>query len=185
MKGTSARGGLRVPRLGYRHDLRQRLRLSGLARWSDVLCRSRRPRQDREAPRRISARARQPLDTGAPVGASRRHGRHLPRARSERRVRILPADTVVEYRADGSMLARSPHSLGPYPANITGKLDHWASHAPDRTFLAERDATGAWTRLTYGDALARVRPLAQALLDRGVSTSRPLLILSGNGIDHA
>ena len=100
-------------------------------------------------------------------------------------MRILPADTVIEYRADGSMLARSPHSLGPYPANITGKLDHWASHAPDRTFLAERDATGAWTRLTYGDALARVRPLAQALLDRGVSTSRPLLILSGNGIDHA
>jgi len=100
-------------------------------------------------------------------------------------VRILPADTLIEYRADGSILARSPHRLGPYPANITGKLQHWASQAPDRTFLAERDASGAWRRLTYGDALARVRPIAQALLDRGVSTTRPLLILSGNSIDHA
>ena len=99
-------------------------------------------------------------------------------------MRILPADTLIAYRADGAVLARSPHPLGPYPAKITERLEHWAVHAPGRTCLAQRDSAGAWQRLTYGAALATVRPIAQALLDRRLSASRPLLILSGNSIEH-
>ncbi|HEY7055043.1 MAG TPA: feruloyl-CoA synthase [Vicinamibacterales bacterium] len=98
---------------------------------------------------------------------------------------MLPADTLIERRSDGAILARSPHRLGPYATKITERLEHWALDSPDRTFLAERDAAGAWRRLTYADALRRVRPLAQSLLDRRVSRERPLLILSGNSLEHA
>ncbi len=42
-----------------------------------------------------------------------------------------------------------------------------------------------WRRLTYGQAMTAVRAVAQALLERGVSAERPVLILSGNGIEHA
>jgi feruloyl-CoA synthase len=73
----------------------------------------------------------------------------------------------------------------PEPVRCIGDwLVRWAREAPDRTFLAERRA-GAWVRVTYAQALARVRGLAQALLDRGLSASRPLAILSGNSIEHA
>jgi feruloyl-CoA synthase len=100
-------------------------------------------------------------------------------------VRILPAETIIDVRPDGTIYARSPHALGPYPSNITERLEHWAIHAPDRTFLARRDEAGSWQRLTYVNVLSRVRALAQALLDRRLSPERPLLILSGNSIEHA
>ena len=98
--------------------------------------------------------------------------------------RILPADTVVEYRSDGSILARSPHGLGPYPRALTERLEHWARVAPRRGFLAARNEGGDWRTLTYADALRRVRSVAQALIDRRLSNERPVVILSGNSIEH-
>ena len=80
------------------------------------------------------------------------------------------------------MQSRRP--LGAYPSRITERLEYWADRAPDRVFLAQRDATGSWCRVTYAETLARVRSLAQALLDRRLSSDRPVLILSGNGIEH-
>src|SRR5687768_9731371 len=80
------------------------------------------------------------------------------------------------------MKARMP--LGPYPVRITDCLDKWAVEAPDRAFLAQRDRDGDWKSVTYAQAYARVRGLAQALLERDLSPDRPILILSGNGIDH-
>ncbi|MCB1331916.1 MAG: AMP-binding protein, partial [Maritimibacter sp.] len=44
---------------------------------------------------------------------------------------------------------------------------------------------GDWQKVTYGEALSYVRSIAQALLDLGLSTERPLVILSGNSIPHA
>ena len=98
--------------------------------------------------------------------------------------RILPADTLVEYRSDGSILARSPHRLGPYPRTLTERLEHWAGVAPRRVFLAARNEAGDWRTLTYADALRRVRSVAQALIDRRLSNERPVVILSGNSIEH-
>jgi feruloyl-CoA synthase len=99
--------------------------------------------------------------------------------------RILPPETTILRKPGGLLYARSPHPLGPYPARITERLDHWAVAAPDRTFLARRGADGAWQRVSYAEALGRTRALAQALLNRGLSADRPLVILSGNGIEHA
>ncbi len=99
--------------------------------------------------------------------------------------RILPPDTVIEHHDGGTIHAHSPHPLGPYPVRITERLEHWARYSPDRTFLAQRDAAGDWRRLTYADALASVRAVAQAFLNRTLSSDRPVAILSGNGIEHA
>ena len=102
-----------------------------------------------------------------------------------RPVNVARADTVVLQGAGGVYYLRSRQELGPYPERLTERLVHWAEHAPARVFLAERDEAGEWRTLTYSEALAAVRRLGQALLDRRLSPDRPLLILSGNGIEHA
>ncbi len=71
-----------------------------------------------------------------------------------------------------------------YGRKLAEGLGHWATHAPSRGFRAQRGPDGAWRELTYADALARTRRIAQALLDRELSEERPLVILSGNGIEH-
>jgi feruloyl-CoA synthase len=102
-----------------------------------------------------------------------------------RPVRIAPIDATVRHGSGGTIYLRSTLPLGPYPIRITDKLDEWAQQAPDRAFLAERGSDGRWRRISYGETARSVRTLAQALLDRDLSLDRPLLILSGNGIDHA
>ena len=99
--------------------------------------------------------------------------------------RILPADTIIEGRQDGAILARSPYPLAEYPVKITERLEYWADTSPARLFLAERDHHGGWRTLTYEDARRRVRSVAQALIDRDLSNDRPVVILSGNSIEHA
>jgi feruloyl-CoA synthase len=102
-----------------------------------------------------------------------------------RPVHIAPMDTSVRFGASGTVYMRSRHELGPYPDKITDCLDTWAVRAPDRAFLAQRDVNGEWRQVTYAETLARVRRIAQALLERGLSSERPLVILSGNSIEHA
>jgi feruloyl-CoA synthase len=96
---------------------------------------------------------------------------------------MTASDAVVRRHADGSVYIESSTPLGRYQTRITDSLDYWAAEAPDRTFLAQRDGDG-WKTVTYHDALARVRRLAQGLLNRKLSRDRPIVILSGNGIDH-
>jgi feruloyl-CoA synthase len=102
-----------------------------------------------------------------------------------RSVKLGPREVTIERRSDGAMLMRSPHPLPPYPRTLGERLTHWAQATPERIFLAQRDAAGAWRTLSYAQTLAAVRALAVALLQRGLSADRPLAILSGNDIDHA
>ncbi|MCZ7660601.1 MAG: feruloyl-CoA synthase [Xanthobacteraceae bacterium] len=108
-----------------------------------------------------------------------------PAQRPVRAVRFGPADVVVAHRPDGAVTLRSPHPLPSYPDKLTERLEHWARVAPDRVFLADRDAAGDWRRLTYAETLARVRAIATALLARELSAERPIAILSGNDLEHA
>jgi len=96
----------------------------------------------------------------------------------------VAAPDIACRRSGDIVYMQSRRPLGAYPARITERLEYWADRAPDRVFLAQRDGTGAWCRVTYSQALARVRAISQALLDRGLSSERPVLILSGNGIEH-
>ncbi len=97
---------------------------------------------------------------------------------------FAPARVEVEDLPDGGLILRSPIKLKRYAGNICSYLAHWAEQAPKRTFLAERDrTTSRWRRVSYSDALHDVRAVAQALLDRGVSIDRPVMILSDNSIE--
>src|SRR6476646_7345691 len=90
---------------------------------------------------------------------------------------------IVEHDEGGVVRLRAARPLGAYPRSLTDKLEQWARLVPDRTLLAWRDGPG-FARLTYGEALTRVRGVAQALLERGLSAERPLAILSGNDVHH-
>lgn len=96
-----------------------------------------------------------------------------------------PRGYVLEHRKDGSLLLTSPYPLGPYPARLTDCLIYWAAVEPDRTFMAQRDTDGEWRRISYAETLASVRAIGQALLQRKLSADRPLMILSGNDLEHA
>jgi len=97
------------------------------------------------------------------------------------------ADPVVsvERRADGTLYLRPKQALGAYPARLTDRLHHWAAAEPGRVFMAEREGGSGWRELTYAELLVSSRHIASALLARGLSAERPVLILSGNSIDHA
>ncbi len=91
----------------------------------------------------------------------------------------------IERKGDGTVYLRPKTPLGDYPARITDRLHHWADAAPDRVFMAERDRGRFWRQITYGELLTASRHIASALLKRGLSAERPVVILSGNAIDHA
>jgi len=97
---------------------------------------------------------------------------------------FAPARVDVEQLPGGGFVLRSPLKLESYAANICSYLVDWAEQAPERTFLAERSVTGDWRSVTYGEALASVRALAQAVLANGVSEDRPVMILSDNSIEN-
>ncbi len=87
--------------------------------------------------------------------------------------------------ADGTIYVRSTTTLADYPVRITDRLHHFAEQSPDRVFMAERDKTGGWRTISYAQMLSAAQRIASALLARGLSAERPVMILSGNSIDHA
>ncbi len=101
-----------------------------------------------------------------------------------RDVRLGEASVETGHRADGTILVRSKQPLPPYPAKLSEPLERWARLAPERLFFAQRGPDGAWRELTYAATLAKVRSLAAALVKRGLSAERPVLILSGNDLEH-
>ncbi len=86
-------------------------------------------------------------------------------------------------RPEGDILLQSGHALPAYPRCTGEWLHQWAQQAPDRTFVAERDAA-AWRKVPYAQALRSVRDIGAALLARGLSAQRPVVVLSDNSVDH-
>ncbi len=99
-------------------------------------------------------------------------------------VRFVPPSIERVPRPGGGFILRSLADAPPYARCLGDALVHWAHHAPERTLYAEREGSG-WRRVSYRAALVAVRGLGQALLDLGLSAARPLMVLSGNSIDHA
>jgi feruloyl-CoA synthase len=97
---------------------------------------------------------------------------------------LAPVDVEAPPLPDGGLLMRSRQELRPYARCLGELLRHWASTAPDRTFLAERGGDGGWRRVSYAAALEAVERIASALLERDLSPERPLALLSDNGVDH-
>ena len=102
-----------------------------------------------------------------------------------RAVKLGALDVAVERRANGELLISNRDPLGTFHGNLSEPLQHWARTTPDQVFLAQRDAQDQWRRLTYAQALDQVKRIGAALLRRGLSADRPIVIVSGNGIEHA
>lgn len=102
-----------------------------------------------------------------------------------RPVKLGQWTTIVERKADGSILMRVKEPLGDYPVTWIDSLEKWTKQTPERVFLAQRGADDAWRTLSYAQVLDKVRRIGAALLTRNLSRERPIVVLSGNGIEHA
>jgi feruloyl-CoA synthase len=92
--------------------------------------------------------------------------------------------------ASGVHYLQAEQALQAFPDRITDRLVHWASTAPERTFMARREkladgTTGDWKHISYAQAWTTARSIAQSLVNRGLSAERPVVILSENDLEHA
>src|SRR5947209_4580888 len=121
-----------------------------------------------------------------PVGCSPRLQRMPMSAMPPfRPIAYAAAHIVCERGADGSLRCRSTTPLAPHPATLAQLFRSAVELKPGGLFLAERGAGDGWRRLSYEQTRHLVDALAAALVERGLSAERPLMILSGNAIDHA
>lgn len=91
---------------------------------------------------------------------------------------------VAAYQVDGTWHVDAVTPLQPVPGRFTDRLVEGAGKHPERTLVARRGPDGEWIRLSYAQVLASARRIGQALLDRELSSERPLVILSGNDLEH-
>ena len=92
--------------------------------------------------------------------------------------------------AAGVQYLQAEQELLDYPQRMTDRLQHWAQVAPERTFMARRQklsdgSLGDWRHVSYAQAWASARGIAQGLINRGLSAERPVVILSENSLEHA
>jgi len=102
-----------------------------------------------------------------------------------RPVRLGQFDAVLEREVNGIVHIRTAQALSPYHDKLSESLEHWAKAAPERIFLAQRDSQDRWRTLSYSQVLSQMKRIAAALLRRGLSADRPIVIISGNDIEHA
>ncbi len=100
-----------------------------------------------------------------------------------RPVKFAPVDVERKDQADGSILLRARAKLPEFDPSLAALFRRAVEKAPAHLFLAERAGDG-WRKVTYEQARKTVDAVASALLERGLSAERPVVILSGNAIDH-
>lgn len=120
-----------------------------------------------------------------PISAAARGAAPSPADAPLRPISFGRPDVTIDRRDDGTIYLRPKASLGAHPQRFTDMLIHWATMTPDRVFMAERNAAGGWREMTYAQMLSASRAIGSALIARELSDERPLMILSGNSIDHA
>ena len=90
----------------------------------------------------------------------------------------------------GTHYLKADQELQAYPDRLTDRFQHWATNKPDQTLFARRvklsnGTLGDWRHVTYAQAWATARNIAQALINRGLNAERPVVILSENSLEHA
>ena len=90
-----------------------------------------------------------------------------------------------EHRANGIVLMRQKGELPEYLPTLADYLDHWADLTPGSVWIARRQASGDWRRISYAEGRQAAQALGAALLGLGLGPERPLLILSENSLEHA
>ena len=119
----------------------------------------------------------------------------IPRAAAAAAPRYRPlrfgvTQARVRGGAGGVQYLNAEQALQPFAERMSDRLRHWAQATPEATFLAQRvraadGQLGDWRRISYAQALDGARRIGQALLARGLSAERPVLILSENSLEHA
>jgi feruloyl-CoA synthase len=97
---------------------------------------------------------------------------------------FVPPEIDSERRDDGSIVLSSRRPLGEIEPSITAVLRRRAAAHPDRPLAAQRGAEDRWVRLSYAEAERQARALARAFTELGLGAGRPLMILSGNSLEH-
>ena len=93
-------------------------------------------------------------------------------------------DIAIERRDDGTTILRSRHGAPDPEPSITAVLRTRAAEHPDRPLAAQRDKDDRWVTLTYGEAKQRSDALAQRFAELGLGPEKPVMILSGNSLEH-
>ncbi|MBP0623764.1 AMP-binding protein [Cupriavidus consociatus] len=91
---------------------------------------------------------------------------------------------LVHEGADGAIVLRATTPERRRFMTLREMLSYQVGVRPDAVFLKERSLDG-WREVRYGEAAAIVTTLGHALALLGLSAERPLVILSGNSINHA
>jgi feruloyl-CoA synthase len=95
-------------------------------------------------------------------------------------------DISVERAPGGVIYMRSNHPPGDRPRSIPHLLDSKAAQHPDRPFLKQREPNhGPWRSVSYGEAARFSGAAAEKFYALGLGPHAPLMILSGNSIEHA
>ncbi|WP_191602443.1 feruloyl-CoA synthase [Marinomonas algicola] len=99
-------------------------------------------------------------------------------------IKVVAHPIDVINHADGVRVVNSQKPLGEYARCWTDQLEYWAQEAPERVFVAQRDAQGEWDNITYSQAVRRARQIASWLITQPVSNERPIVFLCGNSSEH-
>jgi feruloyl-CoA synthase len=97
---------------------------------------------------------------------------------------FAPPDVAMDRREDGSIVLTSRQVMPEAEPSIIAVLNRRAAEHPDRALAAQRDAQDHWVTLSYGEAQRQARALAHAFTELGLSAERPLMVLSGNSLEH-
>src|SRR3954467_13946007 len=96
---------------------------------------------------------------------------------------FAPPRVVADERADGALLLRSADPLGPYAPSMAHLFRAGAEAHPERVLATEPDVSRR-RALRWGEARERADAIAQGLLEHGLGPERPLMVLSGNSLEH-
>lgn len=100
-----------------------------------------------------------------------------------RRVAVHSGTVGIEQAGD-SWYLRSNEPLSLYPERLTDCLISGALRHPECLLAASRDIVGKWTGISYASMLRIARSIGQGLLNLRLPAGRPIVILSGNSLEH-
>ena len=92
---------------------------------------------------------------------------------------FAPPDIEMERRDDGTIILSSRRTLPEWEPSITAVLRKRAASHPNRSLAAQGGTT-----LTYGEAERAAAALAREFVRLGLGPEKPVMILSGNSLDH-
>jgi|TARA_B110000914_G_scaffold20750_1_gene15589 feruloyl-CoA synthase len=97
---------------------------------------------------------------------------------------VAEPSVEVEVLADGVLRLSNPLRITRDLRSLASLFIKWCDQYHPRVVIAEKDATGEFVALTYGDAVLQARAIAAQLIALGGGQDTPLIILSGASRAH-